>query len=141
MTGGARRRPIGDWLVLAGGVFITLSSAAHAFLGWPGLAAELEPFNPSDSVRQTVAIGWTFGSAAMLAMGLVTLLAFAELPRAGAALASRVALVIGLAYLAFGIGAFAYSSGNPHFFGFMAIGLLLSLGAVLGRRRPRASGE
>lgn len=64
----------------------------------------------------------------MLAFGLIVLGVAARLGRHGR-MSRRPLLVIGLAYLAFGLAAFLMTGLNPHFVLFMATGVLVLIPA------------
>jgi hypothetical protein len=122
-------------MVFAGGVLIIASAFPHALLGWPAMARELAPAALAPDLVGGLAAGWLFGSAAMLALGAVVVLAARELP--SSALARRVALAVGLAYALFGLAAWVARSFHPHFLGFVGIGALIVAGAF--GSRPRRS--
>ena len=113
-------------LGLISGVILLLSSAAHSLLGWKQLRSELESARiPSDLVF-SVAIGWHFGGVAMLAFGCLVIWLFVKRLK-GVTTPSFPALVVALAYLAFGTWAFILSKLNPFFFVFIVPGVLLAL--------------
>ncbi len=124
----------GRWTLLGTGAFLILSGAAHALLGWPELRADLSSANVSGELYQTVAIGWLYGSGAMLTLGAIVIVAGLAAP-GGQVAAARVAALIGLLYLIFGTSALIYSSMNPHFIGFIVPGLLLAGAAWILRKK------
>jgi hypothetical protein len=115
------------------GLLVAASAAPHALLGWPSVAGELAAAGMGADVTGGIAAAWYFGSVAMLALGGVVVLAARD-ARAGGALGWRTALVVGGAYLGFGLGALALR-GKPHFIGFVAIGACLAWAAL--RARPQ----
>lgn len=119
-------------LALAASLAMMLSSVPHGLLGWPALQGELEAAGVSAVLQQGLRIGWLFGSAAMVIMGLVGLLAARAMPR-GNPLAWQVACVVGGAYAAFGVWALAASAGDPFFAVFIVPGMALALGAWSSR--------
>lgn len=123
------RKRVSEYLVLAAGILIFLGGLAHSFVGWPALSEALAREGVDPSTAGAVGIGWNFGGTAMDAFGLLVVLSFFELRR-GSRAAWRLALVIGLFYLVFGLAAFAIRFPNPHFLFFVALGALLS-GALL----------
>jgi hypothetical protein len=118
------------WFVPVVGVFLLLSSLAHAFLGWPQIRGELEAAGAPSNLVGAIAAGWYFGSAAMAALGAIVLLSWRELSRQKS-MAQAAAVVVAVAYLLFGTLAFLLRSFNPHFMiGFVAPGILLGIPAV-----------
>jgi hypothetical protein len=113
---------------VAGAMFVA-SSAAHSLVGWKGLTAELAKTSaPADLVRG-LGIGWHFAGVAMLAFGCIVLLVFNDLAK-GRAVSLRPAVLIALAYLAFGTYALAITK-EPFFgFTFLAPGLLLLIAST-----------
>lgn len=120
------------WLLLVTGILLILSAGAHAFLGWPMLRGELQKSRVDDGLIQGVGIGWLYGSAAMLTFGALVLTAW-WWTRTGRIVAATVSALISLLYLGFGTWALLESGFEPHFIGFVVIGLLLGL-ASLGLR-------
>ena len=60
-------------LVVAAGLVLIASSAAHSLLGWPSLSARLAaPHAPADLIAG-LAMGWHFAGLAMLTFGLLAL--------------------------------------------------------------------
>lgn len=115
-------------LGLVAGAILILSSAAHSFLGWKGLRGQLAAVPvPPDLVRG-LRIGWQFGGVAMLTFGLIVVALFARRFR-GESVSMLPAVVIALAYLAFGAWALLVSDFNPFFFLFIVPGVLLALAA------------
>lgn len=114
---------------LAGGWLLVLSSAAHAFLGWPAIHAAIKQTNANEELTTDVTIGWLFGSVAMLAFGLIVLWFGLRLWR-GQNVDSRPVMIIAVCYFGFGLAAFFWTRFNQHFIGFMVIGLLVSASAI-----------
>ena len=77
-----------------------------------------------------MAIGWLFGSVAMGAFGAIALVAGLGVPGGGYV----SALIVGLAYGGFGAVTYALHR-DPHFLGFVVIGLLVVAGGARGLRR------
>lgn len=122
------KRTLGHRGLLAGGVAICLAGMAHAVGGWPPLADALRQEGADGDLISALALGWLFGSAAMLTCGAIVLAARADLKRGGTmgAVACRC---VGLLYLLFGVAAFAYRFPNPHFLGFVVLGMLVLVAA------------
>lgn len=116
-------------MAFIGGTLLVLSSAAHAFLGWPAVSAELKQVSADHDLNMTVAIGWIFGSVAMLTYGLIVLRLALRLLR-GKQTDSGAVLIVGVSYAAFGLGAFLWTSFDPHFIGFVVIGLIVAVAAL-----------
>jgi hypothetical protein len=121
------------WLLSVGGALLLASAGAHAFLGWPAVRGELGRLSAPADLVGGLAIGWLFGSAAMLAFGLVVLACARDVHRGHAGTATP-ALIVGAAYGLFGLTAFLARGMNPHFTGFMVIGALVIAGARRTRR-------
>ncbi|MSR47541.1 MAG: hypothetical protein EXS13_10855 [Planctomycetes bacterium] len=88
--------------IVAGALFLA-SPAAHAFLGFPPQREVLARASVDTDTATSLAVGWYFGSAAMVAFGAIALAAF---------LACEM---------------------NPHFLGFIAMGALLGVGSFGAR--------
>jgi hypothetical protein len=123
-------------LVLSG-LLLLLSAGAHAGLGWPAMRQELMKVSAPPDLMGAMNIGWYFGSVAMAAFGAIALSAGLGAVRAG----GRVfwaSLIVGLAYGGFGLATYAIYR-EPHFLGFVVIGLLTIVGSIGAlRRRERA---
>jgi hypothetical protein len=120
-------------LVVAG-LLLVLSSAAHAGMGWPLMASELAKVAAPADLTDGLAVGWYFGSVAMLAFGVIALTAgFSAVTSRGSVF--WASLVVGLAYGGFGLATYAVHH-ETHFLGFVAIGALAAFGSIraLGRR-------
>jgi hypothetical protein len=117
-------------LGLLSGVLLILSSAAHSLMGWPALHTQLAATTAPADLVTGLALGWHFGGAAQLAMGIVVLHIF--LGRLRALARSRFpAQVIGAMYLAFGCYAWVIAR-NPFFIGVFVVPGILLLVASLG---------
>jgi hypothetical protein len=113
--------------LLAGGLLLA-SAAAHSFVGWPAMAAQLDAVGPSPALRFGLAAGWHFGGAAMLIFGTIVVATFVARWRGRPAplLAPRL---IAAGYLAFGVGALLASGLDPFGWLFVVPGTLLAAGA------------
>jgi hypothetical protein len=125
------------WSLLVGGILLVASAGAHAFAGWPPLRALLVQAENDPELVAGLTVGWYFGSVAMLAFGVVVL-RDAWMLKHDLAHATGAAAIIGAAYLLFGLRALFYRGFNPHFLGFILIGLVILIPALPGgkARRP-----
>jgi hypothetical protein len=120
------------WMLWIGGSLLVASAGAHAFAGWPPQRKLLAQAGNEADLINGLALGWYFGSVAMLAFGVVVLRDARALGRHPAHVTGAAA-IIGIAYAAFGLWALFYKGFNPHFIGFIVIGLLIAIPALLGR--------
>lgn len=103
---------------------ITASSIAHSVLGWPVMRGRLaETTAPADLVLG-LGIGWVFGGVCMAAFGVMSLWMLSQAWR-GQVITLAPLRVIALTYVAFGIGAWQVSGGDPFYAVFVVPGLLL----------------
>lgn len=116
-----------------GGTVLLLSSIAHAFLGWPTLEALLKVAEVQPELTGALAVGWYFGSVAMLAFGLIVGHSAWRMWQ-GAAVSTVPAGIIAALYLLFGLGAYLSRDFNPHFLLFVLTGVLVGIFAFW--RRP-----
>jgi hypothetical protein len=123
---------VGTRSVVVGGVLSLLLAVPHAFLGWPAIAEELAAARVDPDLVAAISVGWYFGSAAMLGLGVVVLL----IARAVATdlRAFRAALVVGLTYATFGLAAILYRSAKPSFAAFVVTGAVIIGGAIRARK-------
>ena len=92
-------------LVVAAGLVMIASSAAHSLLGWPPLSARLAAVNAPVDLVSGLAMGWHFAGLAMLTLGLLTLWLASAAQRS---ISVRLPVgLIGVAYVAFALGAAA----------------------------------
>ena len=124
-------------LVLSAGALMVLSSAAHAFLGWPPLRGDLKSAGVAESLMGALAVGWYFGSVAMLAFGAITLRSGLLLRRGDRSGVTPVR-IIAACYVVFGVITFVSRNFNPHFLVFIVTGLLAGI-PVLGKDRGAQS--
>ena len=118
-----RLRPI---VGIVAALILVLSSVAHSLVGWRAMHAQLAGTTAPPSLIAGLGMGWHFGGAAMLALGIILLHVFIgrqqRVPR------SRfTAQVVAVLYLAF--GAYAYLPTHDGFFlaAFMVPGVLLAI--------------
>jgi hypothetical protein len=123
--------------LVAAGLLLVLSSAAHAGLGWPMMASELAKTSAPEDLTSGLAVGWYFGSVAMLAFGVIALIAgFSGVTARGGIF--WASLAVGIAYGGFGLATYAVHR-EAHFLGFVAIGTLAAYGSVRALRRRGAA--
>jgi len=113
---------------LIAAVFIVLSSAAHSLLGWKALGARLAATTAPADLTRGLRIGWQFGGAAMLALGIILAAIFIRRVR-GEVVDALPALVIGMLYAGFGGWALAVSGLQPFFANFVILGAMLLFAA------------
>ncbi len=111
---------------LIGGIFLLLSSPAHAFIGWPALENLLASANFDAGTIAAIAVGWYFGSVAMATFGIIACDISWRWLR-GQSPATLPMAVISGAYLAFGLTAYILRDLNPHFLLFVLTGLLVGV--------------
>lgn len=117
-------------LAFTTGTLLFASGLAHALVGWPQLAPVLVSASVPAETIAAMAVGWYFGSVSMLSFGAMAV-SFALLRSPSAAVPLGI---IAVAYTAFGSAAYILRNFNPHFLGFIAIGLLAATGALFARR-------
>ncbi|MEP7272446.1 MAG: hypothetical protein ABI882_13165 [Acidobacteriota bacterium] len=108
------------------GVLLILSSAAHALLGWKAISAQLASVQVPADLLTGLRIGWQFGAAVMLALGIIVVILFSKRLR-GEMASTMPAVVISIAYLSFGIWAMIVSNFDPFFLVFLIPGSLLAV--------------
>ncbi len=112
------------WLAILGAVVLVASAAAHGFLGWPTLRAELSKGGVDKEITGALGVGWVFGSVAMLTFGGIA--GYAGWSLLGGRLDGVVATrIVGIAYGLFGVTTFVLKDMNPHFLLFIATGAIL----------------
>ena len=121
------------YIVIAAGVIMVLSSAAHGLLGWPAMRTELNKIGAAQDLSHALATGWYFGSVAMLAFGLITILSGLRLKRNDRSGASTLA-IIAAGYIVFGTCALVQSGFNTHFLLFILTGVLAGAPLLGGKR-------
>lgn len=125
-------------MVVVAGVLMMLSSLPHGGLAWPALRGRLVEAGAEESLIGALGAGWAFGTAAMVAFGIVVVLCGLRLKR-GDPSGLAVVRVIAACYLAFGIGAFFVRHMNPHFLFFIATGVLAGAPVMGHRAKPGGS--
>lgn len=110
--------------IIVCGALMFIGGVAHALAGWPALSAALDAQHVDPDLIAAIAIGWMFGSAAMLALGIIVIVGFPAVRR-GAASSRKGPFVAGAAYLVFGSCALLYRFPNLHFLPFIIVGAIL----------------
>ncbi len=115
-------------LGLLGGAIIAASSAAHSFLGWAAMRSELAKLQASPDLVAALRAGWQFAGLAILVFGAITIALFAQRLR-GRMVSLVPAMIIAVAYTAYGLWALVANDMNPFFLIFIVPGLMLILAA------------
>jgi hypothetical protein len=116
-------------LGIVAGLMLLASSAAHSILGWTSLAERLANTNVPSDLQTGLRIGWMFGGAAMVILGVIAVTTFVGRLRGGKPPLLPVAVMAGV-YMAFGAWAIAASGGDLFFLGvFVVPGALLGIAA------------
>jgi hypothetical protein len=116
-------------LGIAAGVMLLASSVAHTWLGWKSLAERIARTNVPPDLQAGLHIGWAFGGAAMVILGIIAVATFAGRLR-GARPSLLPVAVTAVIYMAFGAWAIAESGGDLFFLGVFVIpGALLGIAA------------
>lgn len=121
---------IGSVFVLISGVALVVTAFGHALAGWPPLHASLIRTDVDPEVVRALWAGWHFGSAAMLAFGVIVVAAVVR-TRRGHVPPSAPLLVVAAACIGFGVIAWLLIGFSAQFPGFIVLGILLGLGALL----------
>ena len=119
-------------LVVAAGLVLIASSAAHSLLGWPQLLMRLTAEHVPLDLISGLAMGWHFAGVAMLTLGLLALW-LASVAQRSISVRLPVGL-IGFVYVAFGAGAAAAVGFDFIQVVFVAPGLLLVAAALMPDR-------
>ncbi len=109
---------------IAAGVWLLLCAAAHSLLGWRALAAELRKRGAGEELVRSLAIGWHFGGAALVAFGCIVLVGVTAAKR-GAPSALLAPRIVGAICFAFGLAAMVATGGELFFLVFVLPGALL----------------
>jgi hypothetical protein len=107
------------------GTLMLLSAAAHGFLGWPALRAELSRTTAPPDLVAGLGIGWWFGSVAMAAFAAIVLHLAWQLWR-DQPVSLAPAAIVGAAYVLFGAVAIALQGASPPMISFVVLGALLT---------------
>lgn len=120
-------------LLVVGGVLMLLSAFAHAFQGWPAMAAGLAPHPVDPEIHAALAIGWIWGSACMAGLGVLTLCCLPGV-RCGERSARIATATAGFTWLLFGLGALYWRWPKTHFLAFVVLGAIVLAGLALQPR-------
>lgn len=120
-------------LAAVAAAILLLSSGAHSLMGWPALRTQLAATNAPDALVDGLAMGWHFAGLTMLVLGVVVLWLLA-VSRSGVPGIRVPLLVIGAAYVLFGVGCAVLIGWDPFLFTFLVPGVLL---VVAGLRTPQ----
>jgi hypothetical protein len=123
-----------DALGLLAGLMLIVSSGAHSILGWRGLHGELAAAHVPADLVLGLQIGWQFGGAAMLMLGVVLFVMFRQRLR-GTNTPLLLAKAVAVTYLGFGAWALGASGGELFFLVFLIPGAFLAM-ASLYRTQP-----
>ena len=118
-----------DILGLIAAFMLIVSSAAHSILGWRGLRGELAAAHVPGDLMLGLQIGWQFGGAMMLTLGVVLLVMFRQRVR-GERAPLLLAKAVAVAYLVFGAWALGASGGDPIFLVFLIPGAFLAMASM-----------
>jgi uncharacterized membrane protein YhaH (DUF805 family) len=97
-------------------------------MGGKAMASQMEAAHVPLDLSRGLLVGWHFGGVAMFAFGIIAVTVFAKRLR-GESVSALPAVVIGLAYLGFGIWALAISGLNPFYIIFIVPALMLLAGS------------
>lgn len=111
------------YLGLAAGMFMLAGAAAHALTGFLPFQVAFEAAGVPFGVITGSYIGWIWGSFAMTAFGLMTIIESSRALREGP-YSRPVLWLAGGAYVVFGAWALGISGFNPYFVFFVVVGLL-----------------
>lgn len=111
------------------GAFLIASGFMHSILGWKNLSGRLAGAKTPQDLIGLLALGWHLGGAAMATCGCILLFVFARFLR-DRSYSLRVAQLIALFYIGFGIWAFAESKLAFFVLMFVVPGLLLLVAAT-----------
>ena len=128
------RQPRVAALLALAGFGMALSALPHALGAWPHFRDGLVDLGADARLTGAIASAWAFGTVMMLACG-AAVLGGARRAWRGEALATSALWPIGLAWLGYGVGAFALRDFNTHYLGFIACGGAVSVALVLARAR------
>jgi hypothetical protein len=126
---------LGETLGGISALLLVASSAAHAFLGWPAFEDALARQGVDGATRGALAVGWYFGSVAMLVFGVIVLSDTAMIWR-GRPVDPKHLWAIAGGYIVFGLVAWLTRDLNPHFLLFLVTGLLVAGLALRAGRHP-----
>ena len=115
------------WKAMVGmiaGVMLLMGGFAHSLIGWPELLSQMAIAQIAFDLSRGMQVAWHFGGMAMLVFGAIVLPIFLSAWK-GKAVSIQPSLVIGIAYLVFGVWAILKVETNPFFLFFLIPGTLL----------------
>ncbi|HEY0711579.1 MAG TPA: hypothetical protein VGF45_02830 [Polyangia bacterium] len=122
------------------GALIALGAYGHGFVGRLPIDAELAKHPIDHDTFQMLYVVWHFVTGAMLLCGAALIWAWSHVRR-GDRQPLFIANLIGVLYLAVGLGGIVYRNGDPFMIVFIAEGALVLLSAwALRTPRPETSG-
>ncbi|HVR97345.1 MAG TPA: hypothetical protein VMW27_12070 [Thermoanaerobaculia bacterium] len=122
-------------LILALAALAILGSAAlHGIVNVPHLHEDMIEIGTRPTLLGAVTLVLYFSVVAMFAFGGLVLSGAVQSFRGGSPQLAPL-WVVAVSYTTFGIAAFVLVGPSPHFLGYAAMGLLVALGAALGRAR------
>lgn len=128
-------RPRHAALLLAlAGVGMGLCSLPHAFGAWPHFRSALEALGADARLLGAVGSAWAFGTVMMVACGAIV---SAQAWRAwrNKPLHAPTLWALGLAWMGYGLAAFALRDFNTHYLAFVLCGAASLVALVLPRAR------
>lgn len=120
------------FLGLLAGAMILLASLAHSVAGWQGLRVQLARSGVGPDLMSGLFIGWQFGGAMMVAMGIIVIATFLR-GRRGEQPWLLPVRVIGLMYVLFGVAAIVATGGELFFLAVFVLPGVLLLAAAADR--------
>jgi hypothetical protein len=118
-----------DVLGLIGALMLIISSGAHSVLGWKGMHGELAAASVPGDLMLGLQIGWQFGGAAMLTLGVVLLVIYRQRLR-GQTASVMLARAVAMMYLVFGAWALGATGGELFPLIFLIPGAFLAMGSM-----------
>lgn len=116
---------------LLGGILVLLSSLGHSLAGGSEVIGQLRKSNADPELIAGLAVGWHFGGVCLAAFGLIVITAAVAQLR-GQPQSAAPFVIVALALISFGLGAFVYRNYQPFFLGFVVAGFVCGSGAWAG---------
>lgn len=104
-------------------VFLLFSAFAHSLMGWPELRLQLEIAATTPDLMRGLQVSWIFGGVAMLVFGILLLRQYLRAWR-GESFHPETSIVVGRAYLGFGLWAILAVERNPFYVVFLIPGAM-----------------
>jgi hypothetical protein len=121
---------IASILVFVSGIVLVVTAFGHALAGWPPLHASLIRTGIDPGIVRALWAGWHFGSAAMLAFGVIVIVTVVR-ARHRHVFSTAPLFIIAVACIGFGVVAWLLVGFSSQFLGFIILGGLLGLGTQL----------